>query len=398
MSLQIGNVVDLLTFTRASTGTYFDKDGLLKVAANNVMRIDHDPVTLAARGVRLEGAKTNLLLRSQEFDHAVWVKTQQQPPSANAFVAPDGTIAADKLIEAVGAADHYVHQSVTVAANTKHTASLFAAPAERSKGRLYWVTSGFTNGAYADFDLAAGTISAPVAVGTGTGHGASIEQLRNGYSRIALSATLDAASTAGFLLIMFRDNAGNRPYAGDGSSGFYTWGAQVETGELSSYIPTTTATAPRASDLATLPTSAIPFNPAKGTVVAKFRPLGPVSGFPAIVSLNDGTANNSIVMAFYSAAGNVGMGVRVGGTLQADIFRSGLAAPVTAAMAWDNNDFAICANGSAVSTDNAGQVPAGLTRFDFGQTNGGGNAFILLEKVIYLPRRAANAELQALSA
>jgi len=34
-----------ITFARASSATYFDQFGVLRSAANNVARFDHDPVT-----------------------------------------------------------------------------------------------------------------------------------------------------------------------------------------------------------------------------------------------------------------------------------------------------------------------------------------------------------------
>lgn len=53
-----------LTFTRASTATYIGSDGLLKTAAVDVPRFDYDPITLACKGLLIEGSRTNLLLNS----------------------------------------------------------------------------------------------------------------------------------------------------------------------------------------------------------------------------------------------------------------------------------------------------------------------------------------------
>ena len=53
-----------LTFTRASTGTYFDNTGTMQTASANAPRWDYDPTTLALRGMLIEEARTNLFLNS----------------------------------------------------------------------------------------------------------------------------------------------------------------------------------------------------------------------------------------------------------------------------------------------------------------------------------------------
>jgi hypothetical protein len=53
-----------LTFTRASTATFFDVAGVMQTAAINTPRWDFDPVSHALRGMLMEDARTNLLLNS----------------------------------------------------------------------------------------------------------------------------------------------------------------------------------------------------------------------------------------------------------------------------------------------------------------------------------------------
>jgi hypothetical protein len=53
-----------ITFTRASTATYFDSAGVMQTTAVNAPRWDYDPATLALRGLLIEEARTNLLLNS----------------------------------------------------------------------------------------------------------------------------------------------------------------------------------------------------------------------------------------------------------------------------------------------------------------------------------------------
>jgi hypothetical protein len=51
-------------FTRASTATFVGSDGLIQSAAINAARFDHDPVTLACKGLLMEESRTNLVFPS----------------------------------------------------------------------------------------------------------------------------------------------------------------------------------------------------------------------------------------------------------------------------------------------------------------------------------------------
>jgi hypothetical protein len=61
----LGGTLDgRITFTRASTATYFDVTGTMQTAATNAPRFDFDPVSHAPRGLLIELARTNSLLNS----------------------------------------------------------------------------------------------------------------------------------------------------------------------------------------------------------------------------------------------------------------------------------------------------------------------------------------------
>ena len=53
-----------ITFARASSATYFNSLGALSTAANNVPRIDYNPITGVCNGLLIEQQSTNLLLNS----------------------------------------------------------------------------------------------------------------------------------------------------------------------------------------------------------------------------------------------------------------------------------------------------------------------------------------------
>lgn len=62
-------------FSRASSATYVDKNGIMQVAAPGMPRIDHDPVTKNCRGYLLESSSINLVLRSADLTNGRWRKT-----------------------------------------------------------------------------------------------------------------------------------------------------------------------------------------------------------------------------------------------------------------------------------------------------------------------------------
>jgi hypothetical protein len=55
---------NLITFSRASTGTFVGSNGLIQTAASGVPRFDHDPSTGESLGLLVEEARTNALLNS----------------------------------------------------------------------------------------------------------------------------------------------------------------------------------------------------------------------------------------------------------------------------------------------------------------------------------------------
>ena len=55
---------NLITFTRASSGTFVDSAGVLQTAATDVPRFDHNPTTGESLGLLVEEQRSNLLLNS----------------------------------------------------------------------------------------------------------------------------------------------------------------------------------------------------------------------------------------------------------------------------------------------------------------------------------------------
>jgi hypothetical protein len=248
---------NLITFSRASTGTFVGSNGLIQTAASGVPRFDHNGATGESLGLLVEEARTNLLTYSEQFNDVAWVK-DGTVVTANSIVAPDGTLTGDKLIETATTAVHRTYSERFVAILTPYTTSVYAKAGERS-----WVSlAGITN-TRVWFNLATGT------VGTNGGLTASIQAVGNGWYRCSVTQT--TTSIFGYLDVGVGTADNTNSYAGDGISGIYIWGAQLEAGSFpTSYIPTTSATATRAADVASITGANFSswYNQGSGSVVA----------------------------------------------------------------------------------------------------------------------------------
>ncbi|MBB1630323.1 hypothetical protein [Cupriavidus sp. UME77] len=396
------NFADLITFTRASARWRFSSGGVLVQDAANAPSLDYDPITLAARGLLVEELRTNLLLQSEAFDAVTWGKVTASV-SANVAASPSGTTTADKFVEDTSAAPHQLTQAIGVTSGTTYTTSVYARAGERALLQLNY--SGYVG---ANFNLLTGAVNN---VGTANanfnGYSASILPMGNGWYRCSVTQTC-IATLAGSQRLYVGDTptfSGTAPptYTGDGASGLYLWGAQMEVGAFAtSYVPTTTAQATRAADSAAITDlTKIGFNPSEGTIYAEVLvPSGVATvGAAGIVALHDGSISNRMVA--YFTGGNARILAAIGGTAQS--FSVGAAPAVGAvcklAFAYRANDFAASMNGAAAVPWALSGVPS-VNALRLGGTNQGVGSEALnswLRNVRYYPRRMTNAELQSLT-
>ena len=86
-------------FTRGSTATRVDENGLIETIATGTPRLNYpllDGVVQDNPTLLLEPQRTNLFNYSEEFSNSVWAKTRTNITS-NVAVSPDGTQNADEL-------------------------------------------------------------------------------------------------------------------------------------------------------------------------------------------------------------------------------------------------------------------------------------------------------------
>jgi hypothetical protein len=386
-----------LTVSGGANGTRVNSAGA--IVAATCPRFDYDPVTLASNGLLIEEARTNLLLRSAEFDNASWTKTASTA-TADQTTAPDGTLVADKLSETNTTAVHFAYQAATISAGATYTVSLFAKQAENRYLQI-GLDDGAADGGYATYDLQAGTVTQSANKGTGSGVVASIQAFANGWYRLVFTTVVDASATSGRTFIVLSNSAtpGFAPsYLGTTGNGVYLWGAQLEAGSLvTSDIPTV-ASVTRTADSATLTGAGFSavWNATQNSVVVEFS-LKSVSGTRPIASFDDDSTNQQIRL--YSSGTDLKLTVTNGGATQADLTLGTVAANTTykAAFAISANDFAAVLNGGTVQTDTSGTVPA-VDRLRLGSDKAGNFGCVWIRRHSTYPSRLPNAQLQALTA
>ena len=214
----------------------------------DIARIDY---STGEPALLLEPQRTNLLLRSQEFDNASWAK-QNATITANNTTSPDGTLNADKLVENTANAVHQINVNTSIVGND-YSFSVFVKKAERKYVSLVFSDLVRYLSQYT-FDLEDGVLTDSYDYSGVTSTFVS-EDYGNGWYRLTLSSNY--ASWSGAIYSRFYIENTSTPstvpsntYTGDGTSGVYIWGAQLEAGAYAtSYIPTTSATVTRNADV-----------------------------------------------------------------------------------------------------------------------------------------------------
>jgi hypothetical protein len=354
--------------------------------------------TRAADVARISGSnfgvsRTNLLLQSEDFS-TTWAVTRclafGSGSIANAIEAPDGTLTADKLVEDTTASStHFIFQSLPVTSGTTYTGTVYVKAAERFNVAV--ITGGTPFGGNGiNINLQTGATSnfgSPTAIYS--------TPLENGWYRVGWTLTASATGT-GQIQIRTKDDLDNQSYTGDGTSGIYIWGAQLETGSTATaYIPTTTA--------AVTVVESPWYRQDEGTVFVDFNGTNITSGqFPRLLEFNDGTSNNSIRVQQYNAGANaVRASVVTAAVTQFAADNGSVAVGVRGKTAFGSalNDAALVTDGASPTTDATYLVPSGLTQLGIGGPPTAPTSLLnsTIRRLTYWPARLPNETLQTIT-
>ena len=277
-------------YTGAGKGTRVNKQGLIEVVENDRPRIDYTDSEDGA--LLLEPSRTNLIQYSEDFSNAYWTKNGSSIVSG--FTSPTGDLNSFKLVESALNERHRIRlsSSASVLNSTAHSQSIFVKSAGRTKVAI---KDNVSSSEYASFDLITGFL-----IERSVGSNFSIEEINGGFYKISNTYTT-IGTTAGLeISILNNSYTGGDPvnedYQGDGTSGVYIFGAQLEQASYAtSYIPTQGSAVTRIADSSSqTPPSGI-IGQTEGTMFFEID-FANTSGVAGAWSITSGSSANRITM------------------------------------------------------------------------------------------------------
>ena len=362
---------------------YDQPDGTLQLFNHptNQPRVEYD-YQGNRLGLLVEEARTNEFSYSQQFNTGWSISNCAE--EQNATIAPDGTLSASKATPNGNFGDHGFYKIFT--SGVDRVASIFAKQASGAY-KLAIAPSGSNSGPI--FNLQTGEIDSNVTPATAT-----ITPVGNGWYRCTV--TVDSTSTYAKFYIVNSNNAWS--YSGDGTSGIYMWGAQLEAGSFpTSYIPTAGSTVTRAADVASIGVGAFGYNKGAGTVLMTLD-SAQTANFPGAVAFNGNSGADRWYL--YSSSGtwaarqfidNVGTGTINLSAVEAS-------AETKLALALKGSSASAVKDGGSVVNNATFPIPPLIDEMEIGDGPGGVTQLNgHISSIAYYPRRLTDAQIKALT-
>ena len=346
-------------FSRSSSATRVNSEGLIEEMSANVPRLDYSGGASCA-SLLLEGQRTNLLIQSTNFSGG-W-SLDDATKVSNSTTSPDGTTNAITLIGNTNASRHNISQ--VVSASVTASLSVFAKAKEL---RYLQIASANTTSQYVNFDVSDGTIGT---VGSSFTD-AKIEDYGNGWYRCSVTSTNQYNNMYISLVSSLTSSWLESWTMSNNTDGLYLYGAQVEQGDYAtSYIPTSGSTVTRTADVCDNAGTSATFNSTEGVLFAEIAALAD-DATDRRISLSDGTLNNQVIIGYSRFSTNIVAEIFSGGVLQNVNWG---ATGVTQennnkfALSWGSGTTKFYVNGNETNSENA-TSPTALNNLSF-NTNG----------------------------
>ena len=331
-------------FTRATTATRVNKQGLIESVNEGIARINYSDSTQGA--LLLEPQRTNLMQYSNNFTN--WSTIGNPTLNSNHGVSPDGKQNSTRVQMASG-------------------------------DRIYKGTTLVSDASFSVYLKGSGEV-----------------RLRNSANTVFTEVTLTSEWVRYYNVGDFTSNTNVQIQCLSGVSDFEMYGAQFEEGSYAtSYIPTNGAIATRNQELCNDATPEI--NSAEGVLYAEISALAN-DGEIRYLGLNDGSNDNRVVILYHNSNDSIRAILSSGGTKYVDVTSN-----VTSvldfhkvAIRYSSSEFSLWIDGVEVATDTSLNVPIGLNNLDF-SINGGGPFYGNTKGVKLYNTALTDAQLQTLT-
>jgi len=328
-------------FTRASSATRVNKDGLIETVGGGKARIDFKDDSKGA--LLLEPSRSNLFLNSEP--------TSNEGASGGiTYESFNWFLGFSNCIKFGDDSSLRFRYGATVSATTQYTISAFVIMDDLSEP-LVGVSS-----VTGDFAFVCGGITGGVAN----------ENIYYGNNIYRVSTTLTSGTNA--------NNSGIIKYTSQSSKGFRVVGLQIEQGSYAtSYIPTQGSAVTRLADTCDNGANEQVINSTEGVLYFEGSEIANDGTFKRIsVGTSDNLFANSIQLRYNTADNSITYQFRVGNVYQADITTTINSTNINKiACVWKTNRFEIWINGIKKAEDTSGSVPPSNTfnSLFFGKTS-----------------------------
>lgn len=400
MALVSKTFSEIITFTRASTATYFDSAGVLQSAAINAPRLDYNPSTLAAQGLLIEEQRTNSVPNSTATG-SVAGTPGTLPTSWGGATSANGinrTIIGTGTENGIAYVDIQFSGTSTAGGSINSIASTLTGIAATS-GQT-WTGSSYVK-------LQAGSLTNLTSVVSAvSGRDVGGSQLET--TQLTIAPTSAALSTQRNVVSRTLNNASTAFVTVTVFSAAYASGVaiditlriglpQLEQGAFAtSVIPTTTVAVTRSEDVASVNTLSPWYNATEGTLYAEVALISSALTTGVTLDVGAGGAFGTTEYIGYN-----GTQWRLNPNTAPISVTSSVTTTSSAkvAAAIKANDSVISANGLIGIVDTACAVPSAPTTLSIGKAGWTAGNYLngWLRRVTYYPRRLTNAELQTIT-
>jgi len=337
----------IIAFISGGNGiTVFSNISVKEVTRDNVPRIDYTgggcPHILA------EPQRTNLITYSETFSDSSWSKINSTL-SSNTTSSPSGDTNASTIVSTSATNEQYLDVgSLSVTSGDDYTMSCFV---KKKDYDFFLIRFTGVGGAFSAgnvfFNINSG------ALGTiDSGYSGTITDFGNGWYKCTATTTASGTTGSAKIRLQLASADNNETITGDGSSGTFIWGAQLEEGSYAtSYIPTSGSTVTRNQDIFTRDGIGSLINSTEGTIFVEMAALANDST-NRYISINDGSSTNRIIFKFGTSSNNISaLGLGTATSFSLSYSSATITNMNKIALKYKVNDCALWVNGVEVATD-----------------------------------------------